>query len=287
MPPCSPSTLNSSGSPLPTPYPLRQLAELCAAHPLEPKILLAPGVRAGYDLTTALARSGQQWTNLRVTTPVLDAAEQMEPQMAALGVRRLRPEGRRRLVDALLADWPLAERRYFRGMAAGVRATDAGVAQSLYNTFDALRLAHVLPEHMASQSEAGLSTGGKVADLADLYDRYVEALHTGSWWDDAALLTAAARAASEHAPTNVIWVILDEVDLPPLAADYVSQRAAGRLWRLGRRAYGVRPPTFSAATRFPRAPIPGENPGKKKADPPLAPAIPPRKAETRRQTAER
>ena len=140
----------------------------------------------------------------------------------------------------------------------------------------------MLPEHIASQSEAGLSTGGKVADLADLYERYVGALHTGSWWDDAALLTAAVRAAPEHAPTNVIWVILDEVDLPPLAADYVSQRAAGRLWRLGRRAYGVRPPTFSAATRFPRAPIPGENPEEKKAGPPLAPAIPPRKAETRR-----
>ncbi len=287
MPLCSPSTLNSSGSPLPTPYPLRQLVELCAAHPLEPKILLAPGVRAGYDLTTVLVRSGQQWTNLRVTTPVLDAAEQMEPQMAALGVRRLRPEGRRRLVDALLADWPLAERRYFRGMAAGVRATDAGLAESLYNTFDALRLAHVLPEHAAFQSDAGLSTGGKVADLADLFDRYVEALHTGSWWDDAALLMAAVRAASEHAPTSAIWVILDEVDLPPLAADYVSQRASGRLWRLGRRAYGVRPPTFSAAAWFPRAPIPGENPGKKKAGPPLAPAIPPRKAETRRQAPER
>jgi len=77
------------------PYQVRQLAELCARHPLSPKILFVPCVRAGYDLTTTLARCGHRWTNLRVTTPVLFAAEQLQPRMAGLGVRRLQTEGRR------------------------------------------------------------------------------------------------------------------------------------------------------------------------------------------------
>jgi hypothetical protein len=266
MPPYNPSTPNFSGSPLPTPYPLRQLAELCAANPIGLKTLFAPSLGAGYDLTTALARSCQGWTHLVVTTPVLHAAAQMEPQMAVFGVRRLHPEGRLRLVDALLAAWPRRERRYFLGTTAGVTAADAGLAESLSDTLDELRLARVLPEHVAT---SGVPAGAKVADLSDLsdlYGRYVESLRTGSWWDDAALLTAALERPSEHAPENATWAILDETDLPLLAADYIRRLAGGGLWRLGRRAYGVRPPASSAAARFQGAPIPGE----KRASPPVS-----------------
>ncbi len=247
-------------------YVVRQLAQLCIDHPLQTKILLVPGVRAGNDLTTALARSGQGWTNLRVTTPILLAAEEAEPQMAVRNGRRLQPEGGRRLVEGLLAAWPDEERRYFRS-AVGQAQVDRGLAPSLYATLDAMRLAGVLPEHVVNLADGEGKPGDKAADLATIYRRYGELLQAGSWWDDAATFACALTLASEHAPKDILWVVLDEVELPELAADFVECRAGGRMYRLGRRVYGVSPPQFSAAARFPRAQIPGA-----REDAPVAPA---------------
>lgn len=230
-------------------YPVRQLAELCAAHPLESKILFVPDMRAGYDLTTALART-KGWANLRVTTPILLAAEQQEPGMAARGLRRLHRAGGRRLVDALLTAWPSSERRYFQHIVNTGAA--AGLAESIHATFDALRLAKVLPEHLRQWS-----TGDKGSDLATLFERYVAALAQNSLWDDAALLTAALDDSSEHAPGEIVWAILDETELPQLTTDFVQQQTGNQLWRLGRHSYGVPPPPQSAASRFRGAKIPG------------------------------
>jgi len=237
------------------PYQVRQLAELCARHPLSPKILFVPCVRAGYDLTTTLARCGHRWTNLRVTTPVLFAAEQLQPRMAGLGVRRLQTEGRRRLIESLLGSWPLADRCYFLGQRSAA-AADAGLAEPLLRTFDALRQAKVLPEHMARLSGGDDRLSAKASDLSWLYTEYIERLQQGGWWDDADLLKDALT--TEHAPQGVIWAILDETELSPLAAEYVRRQAGDGLWRLGRRTYGIEPPPYSAAIHFAASRLPGE-----------------------------
>ena len=237
------------------PYQVRQLAELCALHPLTSKILFVPAMPAGYDLTTALVRCGHRWTNLRVTTPVLLAVEQLQPRMAVLGVRQLHTEGRRRLIESLLDSWSPANRRYFLG-GSNPSAADAGLAGPLERTFDAMRQARVLPEHMGRISGGDDRRSAKAADLSRLYADYIQQLQQGNWWDDADLLTEAA--VMEHAPKGIVWAILDETELSPLAAEYVNRLTGGDLSRLGRRTYGVEPPPSNAAVRFAASRIPGE-----------------------------
>lgn len=238
------------------PYIVRQLAELCAAHTHSPKILLAPAVRAGHELTTALVRQGCRWANLRVTTPVLLAAEDAEPSMVAQGARRLPAEGRRRLVADVLTSWPAHHRRYFLALehqgADGSNARADALVEPLQRTLDALRLADVLPEHLELQATA--TGAAKMVDLAALYSTYSDLLAQGSWWDDAALFRAATSL--EHAPGDAIWMILDETELSSLAEVYVRTRSGSALQRLGRRDYGVSPPATSAAIRFTSSPIP-------------------------------
>lgn len=224
-------------------YPLRQLARLCAQHPLTPKILLVPGVRAGYDLTTALTRSGHPWTNLRVTTPVLLAAEETGPLRGARGARRLTATMGCRLLEAILADWPAAERRYFPPPPA---AGEGALARSLFRTFDDLRLHDVLPEHLGD-----LERVDKAADLRRLYARYCTRLADEAWWDTAELVETARRAAQEHAPFGAIWAVLDETPLPGKVLDYVAQRAGGPPARIGRLDYGVPLPPDCAGARWP------------------------------------
>ena len=254
-------------------YPLRQLGQLCAKHPLEPKFLLAPDIQAGYDLTTSLARSGSPWTNLRVTTPLRLAAEQTQPQMARAGGRRLYQVGRQRLVGALLARWPKEERHYFKPLNETSAATDAGLAESLAAAFDTLRLTAVLPEQVSNASEEAICAE-KASDLVRLFTMYVSSMKDGKWWDEAMIFSQAQAQARlvKHAPKEAIWIILDETELSPLAAEYVRLRSGNNLWRLGRRSYGLTLPSTSAAACFSAAPIPMED-GRIKL-----PAKPPTKA---------
>ena len=51
-------------------YHLAQLAAVCKIDPIRPKVVFVPVPQVGYNLTTALAVTGQAWTNLYVTTLV-------------------------------------------------------------------------------------------------------------------------------------------------------------------------------------------------------------------------
>ena len=51
-------------------YYLEQLAVLCKTHPIQHKIVFVPSLQAGYNITTALAASGQSWLNLHLITPI-------------------------------------------------------------------------------------------------------------------------------------------------------------------------------------------------------------------------
>ena len=66
-------------------YHLEQLAWLCRAYPFQEKVVFAPSRQVGYNLTTALAASGQGWANLRMTTPEIWAQGQVGPQLEADG----------------------------------------------------------------------------------------------------------------------------------------------------------------------------------------------------------
>lgn len=229
------------------PYPVRQLAALCDDRPLTPKILLAPSLSAGYDLTTKLAAAGTRWTNLRVSTPMALALDETGPERSRLGVRRLSLPGARQLVQMLLQEWPVEQRRYF---PAAPDAGEGGLARSLQATIESLRLAEITPEHVEHINNP------RAHDIATLYGRYIACLRRNCLWDTADVLGFAATAPSEHAPETV-WIVCDETPLPAVAASWLQARAGESVWRLGRTAYGIPAPTGLAAAALPHSAIPG------------------------------
>ena len=229
------------------PYPLRQLDELCRAHPLWTKVLFVPSPRDGYNLTGALAAGGRTWTNLRVSTPVRHAREWIRPGQPAAWGRRLDLEGRRWLVESVL-EGPEGE-----GLRPSTRAAAAGLAEALRRTFDELREAGAAPEQVA-----GLSPGPSFSGLGDIYAAYCRELLAQDWWDDACILEAAIDAVEGgDVPPPAVWMITDETELSALAHRYVRAVSRDRLHRIGRDSYGVPAPADWAAARWAGSPIPG------------------------------
>ena len=228
------------------PYPLRQLEELCRAHPLRTKTLFVPSPRDGYNLTCALAAGGRTWTNLRVSTPLVHARERIRPGRPAAWGRRLDLEGRRWLVEAVL-EGPAGE-----GLRPSTRAAGAGLAEALRRTFDELREAEAVPEQVGR-----LSPEPSFSGLGALYAAYCRELLARDWWDDARILKAAIDALDEGEAHPPVWITLDETEMPPLAHRYVLALSGGRLHRIGRDSYGAPAPADWAAVRWAGSPIPG------------------------------
>ena len=229
------------------PYPLRQLDELCRAHPLQTKVLFVASLRDGYNLTSALALAGRSWNNLRVSTPVQHARERIRPAQPAAWRRRLGQEGRRWLVESVL-EGPAGE-----GIRPSTRAAGAGLVEALRRTFDELRGAEVTPGQVAR-----LSPEPSFPGLGPLYAAYCRELLAQDWWDDARILGVAIDAQEDgdaHPPP--VWITLDEIEMPPLAHRYVLALSGGRLHRIGRDSYGMPAPAHSAAVLFASAPVPG------------------------------
>lgn len=228
------------------PYPLRQLEELCRSHPLQTKILFEPAHRAGYNLAGALTRYGRSWTNLRVTTPARHALERIRASEPGAGTRRPGRDGRRWLVEAVLAG------SAGEGICPSTRAAGSGLAAALQRTFDELRAAEITPQRI------GELPPGPFAGLGPLYAAYCKELLDQGWWDDARILSAAIDAVeSGDAHPPAVWILTDETEMRPLAHRYALAVSGGRLHRIGRDSYGVPAPAHSAAARWARAPIPG------------------------------
>ncbi|MFH1569776.1 MAG: hypothetical protein ABIL09_17400, partial [Gemmatimonadota bacterium] len=206
-------------------------------------MLLAPSLQAGYNLTTALARGGVAWVNLRVTTPVQAAEELAAPHLAAAGWRRLAPDAELFLLQEILA----AE-----GSSSPLGPTGgSGLARALQQTLHALRLAAVEP---AALEQAG--AGDRVRALGRVYAAYAARLQAERLWDDARLLGEGLSRVGPPGAGAAVWAILDETPLPELCFRFVAALTGARLWRVGRRAYGLPPPAQSAAARFPSARLP-------------------------------
>ena len=245
------------------PYPLRQLDELCRAHPLQTKVLFVPSLRDGYNLTGALAGCGRPWTNLRVYTPVQHARERIRPAQPAAWGRRLDPQGRRWLVESVLAG-PAGE-----GFRPSTRAAGTGLAESLRRSFDELREAEVAPGQIGR-----LTPEPSFSGLGSLYAAYCRELLAQDWWDDARVLEAAIDAAGDGAEQPpVVWMISDETEMAPLAHRYVRAVSGDRPHRIGRDSYGVPPPSHSAAARWAASPVPGQ--GERDPARPAPPKSPP------------
>jgi len=231
------------------PYPLAQLAALCRSHPVRTKVVFVPTATVGYNLISALAVSGQACLNLRMTPPAALARQLAGPQFDVEGRRPVSQDMEAFYLEDVLARAVQAmPDSYFSGLSMS-----PGLAQSFFRTVQSLRLAGVGEDSLEG---AGVAPG-KVRLLAALCRAYSARLAEAGCYDDADLYARATEALqAERRDDDTVYAILDETPLSGLAFRFVRTVTEGRLYRIGRRDYGVPPPSHCAAARFPDAPFP-------------------------------
>ncbi len=122
----------------------QELADFCAAHPVDEKILLVPSFSVGQQVLDALARSGAAHLNLRPATVFSLAHGVAGPALAAEGKRLLSRAQLLAVVESA-CDEVLGPDSYFGALRRSV-----GLHRALHRTLDELRRARVTPADLGS-----------------------------------------------------------------------------------------------------------------------------------------
>jgi ATP-dependent helicase/nuclease subunit B len=165
----------------------RALRELCAAHLLPEKWLIAPSLRVGHQWLEAVTRSGQPIVNLRVVTLRRLALELASPEMEEKGLSLLGPREEEVLIQTLwseLAPRDPGRRGYLSSLPAS-----KGLLRALRSTVRDLRLSGV---DAAELPRGSFETASKAGELAALLAAYERALAEGKRVDEADVLRLAA-----------------------------------------------------------------------------------------------
>ncbi len=164
---------------------LEGLADFCAAHPVDEKILLVPSFPVGQQILDALARSGSSHLNLRPATVFSLAHGIAGPSLAAEGKRLLSRAQLLAVVESA-CDEVLGPESYFGALRRSV-----GLHRALHRTLDELRRARVTPSELGSAAFDDRRKGAELAALAKAYEAILARLGAA----DAAEVLQRATAA--------------------------------------------------------------------------------------------
>ncbi|HTS03853.1 MAG TPA: PD-(D/E)XK nuclease family protein [Thermoanaerobaculia bacterium] len=168
---------------------LSGLADFCAAHPLDEKILLVPSFPVGTQVLDALARSGCAHLNLRPATVFSLAHGVAGPALAAEGRETLSRAQLLALVEDA-CDRVLEPTSYF-----GALRERPGLHRALQSTLNEIRRAGLTPERLPSEA---LEDPRKAREMKAIGRAYRDALEAGKLADPLDVLAAATRMLGEN-----------------------------------------------------------------------------------------
>jgi ATP-dependent helicase/nuclease subunit B len=198
---------------------LAELADFCAAHPVDEKILLVPSFPTGQQVLDALARSGCAHLNLRPATVFSIAHGLAGPALAAEG-RRLLSRAQLLAVVEAACDEVLGPDSYFGALRRSV-----GLHRALHRTLDELRRARVTPAELSAAAFDDPRKGKELAALARAYETSLGKLGAV---DPADVFRRAIPACAEGRglPTGAHLLRFSSLDLSPLEEEFLSTFAA-------------------------------------------------------------
>lgn len=196
---------------------LLELADFCAAHPVDEKILLVPSFPMGRQILDALARSGCPHLNLRPATVFSLAYAIAGPALAAEG-KRLLSRAQLLAVVETACDEVLKEDSYF-----GTLRRNVGLHRALHRTLDELRRAGVTP---AALSASAFEDPRKARELAALARAFEASLARLGATDSAEVLRRATALCAGAAPPLPARVLRPAAfDLAPLEEAFLAARS--------------------------------------------------------------
>ena len=229
-------------------YQLVQLAAVCDTYPTQPKILFVPSPQIGYNLTTALAGAGHDWTNLEAITPLNLASRRAEAELNNRDLTRLEQDTALLSVEGILEELAQEDSG---GYLSGLTISP-GLSRSFLRTIQALRTADIGPGEL----EDRFDIPGKQKLLVAACDRFERWMQTEGYYDDAEVFRTVIGLLGAESDIGHVYAILDETPLTGLAFQFVTKLTCNKLYRIGRSDYQPEPPFNSAAARFDRIHFP-------------------------------
>jgi len=220
---------------------LAQLAALCRAHPLEPKLVFVPSAQIGQALGTALAGQGSGWANLRLVTPAAWAAHWAGPGLAAAGWRPLGMD------EEFFLLWELLGARGRTRALGSADRPSTSLVRGLAQTLRTLRLNGINPEALRTLDPENQ----RLEALAELLEEYPQALAQRHRYDQARLYT---EATGLKGAASGVFALCSEVMLPELASRFVRHCLGSGGQLLGWETALAKPPDHSAGARFANLP---------------------------------
>lgn len=184
-----------------------RLAEICRAHLLAEKIVVAPSLAMGHQIADAIALGGTPWVNLRFETMRTLADRVTSLDIAARGMTILSRAQALALVGRA-CDRALDARSYFAALAGR-----PGLHRAIQRTMDDLRHAEV---DLSAVPAAAFEDPRKALDLSRILAAYEEELIAAKAVDRfgvTARAVAMLEGLASHRGTTAIWMVLDDVEL--------------------------------------------------------------------------
>jgi ATP-dependent helicase/nuclease subunit B len=206
---------------LPRPRLLDELARACRERPLEEKILLAPSLSIGHQLTERLARAGTAWIHLRVETVRNLAHGLVGSSLVEEGLALLSRAQSLALVEQACAQ-ALGPGSYF-----GRIKDRPGLHRALQSTFDELRAAGISAATLPARA---FPDPKKAAELGAILSRYEQALAGGRLVDRAGVLRRAIdRVRETHSAAGPFYLLPSRLELSSAERELVEKIAGERL----------------------------------------------------------
>lgn len=196
---------------------LAGLADFCAAHPVDEKILLVPSFPVGQQILDALARSGSPHLNLRPATVFSLAHRVAGPALAAAGRETLSRAQLLALVEDA-CDQVLEPSSYF-----GALRDRPGLHRALQSTLNEIRRAGLTPDQLPSEA---LEDPRKAREMKAIGRAYRDALEAAKFADPLDVLATATRMLREEPglklPPAVRVLRLDGFDLSAVESAFLE-----------------------------------------------------------------
>ena len=197
---------------------LQSIADFCSSNMLDEKVLVAPSLAAGRQITEALARAGHPWVNLRVETIRTLAMSVIGPDLARDGKKLLSRAQSLALAEQACAD-ALDENSYF-----GKLRDRAGLHRAMQQTLGDLRASGISLDKV---STGLLESEKKAADIRAVWEAYEAALKRDGYVDDSDVLRLALEKLRSKCSTDPsAWYLVPE-ELDASAAEKLFLQAVG------------------------------------------------------------
>lgn len=205
---------------------INELSEICKKNRLTEKLLFAPSYSIGYQIGEWLAKTGNPWINLRMTTAAGYAYDRIAIRLNSEGIRLIESHERFLIVEKLFSDSRMGSRvRYFTSAAE-----IPGILKSLSDALHEIRMAGLTS---ADIDEAAFVVPDKGHDFKNLLAAYEEFLEQHRLIDHAGLLALALGEAEINAPEDAIVMTLTDFPLTYLEKALIDRVGQGHSTHIG------------------------------------------------------